>query len=125
MSSGAELDSVEAARANFPAIEKGIVGEKRLEAIASASSQSDDVLVGPNGEQYPTKEELETLPHVVGKVNWIIYSIAFVELCERFGYYGTTAVCEYIVPRIVWYLQDKKVANILYESRQFHPMAAP
>jgi hypothetical protein len=26
-------------------------------------------------------------------LNWITFSIAFVELCERFSYYGTTAVC--------------------------------
>lgn len=81
--------------ANIPAIGKGIAGEKKLD-ILSSSSNSDEERVGPNGEQYPTKEEFETLPHVVGKVNWIIYSIAFIELCERFGYYGTTAVCEYL-----------------------------
>jgi proton-dependent oligopeptide transporter, POT family len=94
MSSGAELDTVEAVKANISAIEKGVVGDKAADTIsASASSAASNALFGPNGERYPTKEELETLPRVVGKVDWIIYSIAFIELCERFGYYGTTAVC--------------------------------
>lgn len=86
---------MEAAAANVPAIEKGVVAEGVL-AKQHPDSDSDvsNVLVGPNGEQYPTKEELSTLRHVVGRVDWIIYSIAFIELCERFAYYGTTAVCK-------------------------------
>ncbi|PKS05207.1 hypothetical protein jhhlp_008575 [Lomentospora prolificans] len=49
-------------------------------------------LTGPNGEEYPTDEELETLRRVHGKINWLIYSIGIVEMVERFAYYGTTAV---------------------------------
>ncbi|KAK3359123.1 POT family-domain-containing protein [Lasiosphaeria hispida] len=40
----------------------------------------------------PTEEELHTLRRVPDKIPWSIYTIAFVELCERFSYYGTTAV---------------------------------
>ncbi|KAJ6263709.1 hypothetical protein Dda_2278 [Drechslerella dactyloides] len=40
----------------------------------------------------PTEEDLRTLRRVAGKVPWTAYSIAFVELCERFSYYGTTQV---------------------------------
>jgi POT family proton-dependent oligopeptide transporter len=36
----------------------------------------------------PTEEELKTLRRVSGKIPWQIFTIAFVELCERFGYYG-------------------------------------
>lgn len=50
-------------------------------------------LSGPNGEVYPTAEETETLRHVHGKVNWLIYTIGIIEMAERFAYYGTTAVC--------------------------------
>ncbi|KAF2828948.1 PTR2-domain-containing protein [Ophiobolus disseminans] len=39
------------------------------------------------GEE-PTAEELVTLRRVSGKIPWTAYTIAFVELCERFGYYG-------------------------------------
>ncbi|TKX24631.1 putative peptide transporter ptr2 [Elsinoe australis] len=39
-----------------------------------------------------TKEDLQTLRRVSGKLTWMAYTIAFVELCERFSYYGTTVV---------------------------------
>ncbi|PBP26215.1 putative MFS peptide transporter [Diplocarpon rosae] len=42
--------------------------------------------------EIPTEHELETLRRVSGKIPWAAYTIAFVELCERFSYYGTTAV---------------------------------
>ena len=56
-------------------------------------ANSTESLRGPNGEEYPSDDELETLRHVHGKVSWLIYSIGVVELVERFAYYGTTAVC--------------------------------
>ena len=49
-------------------------------------------LRGPNGEIYPTREELVTLRRVRGQIGWLIYTIAFCELCERFAWYGTTQV---------------------------------
>jgi POT family proton-dependent oligopeptide transporter len=45
--------------------------------------------------EYPTEEEMKTLRRVSGQIPWTAYTIAFVELCERFSYYGTTIVCEY------------------------------
>jgi POT family proton-dependent oligopeptide transporter len=39
------------------------------------------------GEE-PTEDELKTLRRVSGKIPWTAFTIAFVELCERFGYYG-------------------------------------
>lgn len=89
----ANLDSVEIARAAAPALESDIHDEKRAQH-ASDSDISSDLLVGPNGERYPTDEELKTLRRTQGHVPWIIYTIGFVELCERFAYYGTTIVCE-------------------------------
>ena len=41
----------------------------------------------------PTEEELKTLRRVSGKIPWQIFTIAFVELCERFGYYGCQVLC--------------------------------
>ncbi|KAL2819854.1 POT family-domain-containing protein [Aspergillus cavernicola] len=41
---------------------------------------------------HPTSEEMRTLRRVAGPLNWISFSVAFVELCERFSYYGTTTV---------------------------------
>lgn len=45
-------------------------------------------------EEVPTDEELHTLRRVADKIPWKVYTIAFVELCERFSYYGTTIVCK-------------------------------
>ena len=42
----------------------------------------------------PTLEELSTLRRVAHKIPLKLLSIAFVELCERFSYYGTTVVCK-------------------------------
>lgn len=39
-----------------------------------------------------TEEELHTLRRVSGKIPWPAFTVAFVELCERFSYYGTTVV---------------------------------
>lgn len=41
----------------------------------------------------PTIEELHTLRRVRDHIPWKAYTVAFVELCERFSYYGTTVVC--------------------------------
>ncbi|PWY65637.1 PTR2-domain-containing protein [Aspergillus sclerotioniger CBS 115572] len=41
---------------------------------------------------FPTYDELKTLRRVAGQIPWTAYTVAFVELCERFSYYGTTAV---------------------------------
>lgn len=45
----------------------------------------------------PTEEELRTLRRVSGKIPWQIFTIAFVELCERFGYYGCQVLCKFIL----------------------------
>ncbi|RYP69898.1 hypothetical protein DL771_005841 [Monosporascus sp. 5C6A] len=97
MSTAANLDVVEAARgAVVPLDSKVLVEKESLPTQGSEASvgeyHSAEALRGPNGEVYPTAEELETLRRVKGPINWVIYTIAFIELCERFAYYGTTAV---------------------------------
>ncbi|EFQ34923.1 POT family protein [Colletotrichum graminicola] len=95
MSTAPNLDVVEAARADCPAIEKGVDAARKPDAYTGDLADgrlSHDTLGGLNGEVYPTEEELLTLRRVHGKVDWLIYSIGFVEMCERFAYYGTTAV---------------------------------
>lgn len=67
--------------------ERQLQEEKRAAAIAAKSSSNDPEL------EYPTEEEFKTLHRVAGNVRWTAYTIAFVELCERFSYYGTAAVC--------------------------------
>lgn len=63
---------------------------EKQEPHTSASKE----LIRPNGKQYPTDEDWATLRRVYGEVNWMIYVIGIVEMCERFAYYGTTAVCK-------------------------------
>ncbi|RYP42684.1 hypothetical protein DL767_000053 [Monosporascus sp. MG133] len=97
MSTGANLDVVEAARgAVVPLDSKVLVEKEPLPTHDSEGSIGEDhsaeALRGPNGEEYPTAKDLETLRRVKGPINWIIYTIAFIELCERFAFYGTTAV---------------------------------
>ncbi|EXJ87585.1 POT family proton-dependent oligopeptide transporter [Capronia epimyces CBS 606.96] len=47
----------------------------------------------------PTEEELDTLPRVADKIPWRVYTVAFVELCERFSYYGTQILFQNFVQR--------------------------
>ncbi|KNG80975.1 oligopeptide transporter [Aspergillus nomiae NRRL 13137] len=54
--------------------------------VSAAPSPHDD------GCAAPTEQEMDSLRRVAGRVRWTAYTIAFVELCERFSYYGTTAV---------------------------------
>jgi POT family proton-dependent oligopeptide transporter len=60
--------------------------------------RSDDYDEDIEGE-FPTEEEFHTLRRVADKIPWSIYTIAFIELCERFSYYGTTVVCK--LPRFI------------------------
>ena len=48
-----------------------------------------------DGSLEPTAEELTSLRRVTGKIPWTAYTVTFIELCERFSYYGTTALCEW------------------------------
>ncbi|KAJ2985844.1 hypothetical protein NUW58_g5319 [Xylaria curta] len=101
MSAGGQpIEVVEAAKGNTPALQEkvstpdkeGIIDPKDYVGPLASGSDTDEPLRGPNGEEYPSKRDLETLRRVKGHISPIIYTIAFIELCERFAYYGTTAV---------------------------------
>ncbi|RBR17714.1 uncharacterized protein FIESC28_06410 [Fusarium coffeatum] len=47
--------------------------------------------VTPDG-QFPTPEEMASLRRISNKIPLKLFSIAFIELCERFSYYGCTVV---------------------------------
>lgn len=59
---------------------------------AHAIAEFEADLVG----EEPTTEDLSTLRRVSGSIPWIAFTVAFVELCERFGYYGCSVVCMYV-----------------------------
>lgn len=88
-STGADIERATVAHEKAPAATETTAAPK-LE-VDDADSGS---LTGPNGEVYPTEEEMGTLRRVHGKVSWLIYTIGIIEMVERFAYYGTTAVCE-------------------------------
>ncbi|KAF2129483.1 PTR2-domain-containing protein [Dothidotthia symphoricarpi CBS 119687] len=89
MSSGAALEVADAAAANYPAIQKGLQDQTISEKQHSLTSTD---LMGPNGDEYPSEADWATLRRVYGRVNWMIYIIGIIEMCERFAYYGTTIV---------------------------------
>ncbi|EXJ62470.1 hypothetical protein A1O7_02907 [Cladophialophora yegresii CBS 114405] len=47
----------------------------------------------------PTEQDIAMLPRVSDKVPWRVYTVAFVELCERFSTYGTTILFQNFVQR--------------------------
>ena len=49
------------------------------------------------GDDFPSLEEIKTLRRVSAKIPWKVYTIAFVELCERFSYYGTQILCMFLL----------------------------
>lgn len=83
----AELAKAEVADAALANTRKeSVAGEGKM---GNTYTQSESSL----GDQYNiTETDLKTLRRVSGKIVWLAFTIAFVELCERFSYYGTTIV---------------------------------
>lgn len=49
------------------------------------------------GDEDPTNEDLHgpnALRRISAPIPWAVYTVAFVELCERFSYYGTQVLCK-------------------------------
>jgi POT family proton-dependent oligopeptide transporter len=66
-------------------METVVADDKHQQAAQLSDTDTEDL-------NAPTEEELATLRRVPGRIPWICFTVAFVELCERFAYYGTTAV---------------------------------
>ena len=72
-----------------------IVTDKEAALAPVLSKSADDHQVGVTVTAdggVPTEEEIHTLRRVPDKIPLKVYTVAFIELCERFSYYGTTAV---------------------------------
>lgn len=57
------------------------------------------------GDEDPTEEELHgpnALRRVSAPIPWAVYTVAFVELCERFSYYGTQVLCMLAPPIVLF-----------------------
>jgi POT family proton-dependent oligopeptide transporter len=99
MSAAAAQNQVDLAMSHEPKIATPIYEldeKKALDTRRSTSASVNDPIVEFEedlvGEE-PTEEDLATLPRVSGKIPWTAFTIAFVELCERFGYYGCQVLC--------------------------------
>ncbi|KAK4168100.1 POT family-domain-containing protein [Cladorrhinum sp. PSN259] len=67
--------------------------DAELAPVLSATPADEQEKLGITADGgIPTEEELHVLRRVPDKIPFNIYTIAFIELCERFSYYGTTAV---------------------------------
>ncbi|KAF2750346.1 MFS peptide transporter-like protein Ptr2 [Sporormia fimetaria CBS 119925] len=69
--------------------EKKALDTRRSTSASFTGPVIEEDLVG----EEPTEEDLATLPRISGKIPWTAFTIAFVELCERFGYYGCQVLC--------------------------------
>lgn len=89
---------------------KPAVDELTIDSAPQIAYGTDDDI----DKTSPTNEELANLRRVSGKIPWTAYTVAFVELCERFSYYGTTAVCKKQFSQLLLSLK----ANL--HSRELH-----
>lgn len=63
----------------------------------------------PEYDNIPTEAELHganALRRVAAPIPWAVYTVAFVELCERFSYYGTQVVCKLFLTRPSLFIPD-------------------
>ena len=88
------IENVEVGKAQVPVVgmpapqlEKVTAVEEK--GLAYRSDSNDDII---DADAPPTQEEFDTLRRVSGRIPWTAFSVSFVELCERFSYYGTTVV---------------------------------
>lgn len=94
---GAQIVAVgeDAQRASFD----GRKDETSASAVYGAHAQAalpigekDIEVLGEGLEDFPSEEDLHTLRRVADYIPPQLFTIAFIELCERFSYYGTVIV---------------------------------
>lgn len=73
------------------------------------------------GLELPSAEDMGTLRRVPNHIPLKLFSIAFIELCERFSYYGCTVVCKSSCPTLQPLRQTKADHS---SSHQLHPAAS-
>ena len=70
-----------------------------LPPVIDGKPTMSSTFIDETAEDFPTDEELRTLQRVADTIPWRIYTVAFVELCERFSYYGTQILFQNFVQR--------------------------
>lgn len=92
MTANAASNAVDMAMHNEPKVATPLYEVEEKHALSRSDTTNSHHVIAEfeadlEGEE-PTLEELKTLRRVSGKIPWTAFTIAFVELCERFGYYG-------------------------------------
>ncbi|KAL1881145.1 hypothetical protein VTK73DRAFT_4592 [Phialemonium thermophilum] len=64
-----------------------------LDGIQFPEGDKDVVSLGEGADDQPSEEDLHTLRRVSDHIPLKLFSIAFLEMCERFSYYGSVIVC--------------------------------
>ena len=69
------------------------IANTRKESVSGGGKMANYQHSETSDETYDgiSEEDLK-LRRVSGKIVWVAFTVAFVELCERFSYYGTTVV---------------------------------
>ena len=78
------------------ALTVGLNKDKEAKVSVLASEKYSDRTSSPTSStadgNEPNELELQTLRRVTGKIPWLAYTVAFVELCERFSV-GAISLC--------------------------------
>ncbi|CEI39313.1 putative peptide transporter ptr2 [Fusarium venenatum] len=71
-----------------------VAAERRSSVVTDPQAPAAAVSAGgvTADGQFPTPEEMQSLRRIANKIPMKLFSIAFIELCERFSYYGCTVV---------------------------------
>ncbi|KAG5811893.1 hypothetical protein H9Q74_000584 [Fusarium xylarioides] len=88
---GLRAEVLDEKRASISAEKRASIATDPRPGTADAGAVAPAGGVTPDG-QFPTAEELDTLRRVPNKIPMKLFSITFIELCERFSYYGCTVV---------------------------------
>lgn len=79
------------------ALTTDVVGDSRRMSVTKAGVVQQSELEQDPATRPPTEEELHgpnALRRIGAPIPLSVYTVAFVELCERFSYYGTQVVCK-------------------------------
>ncbi|KAF5662877.1 proton-dependent oligopeptide transporter POT family [Fusarium denticulatum] len=114
---GLRAEVLDEKRASISAEKRASIATDPRPATADAGAVAPAGGVTPDG-QFPTAEELDTLRRVPNKIPMKLFSIAFIELCERFSYYGCTVVCKFqlSLDNISSVMLTQKVTNFIQQK---------
>lgn len=81
-------DAIAAAEIHTEAVDH----ERKMSATSASPDAHSEKHHLTGLEDFPTEEEMHTLRRVADYIPLKLFTIAFIELCERFSYYGTIVV---------------------------------